>query len=119
MLEELRELAPVDGVCGNMDDAALRTVLPERRIVGFDDVRVGMVHIPGPRAGRGERLVAAFPECAAIVYGHTHVPEVTRAGDAWIRNPGSPSERRTAPSRAMIVLEIDGRYVRPSLAELS
>ena len=118
VLEELRELAPVDAVFGNMDDAELRAMLPERRIVEVDDVRVGMVHVPGPRAGRAERLAAAFPKCAAIVYGHTHVPEVARAGDAWILNPGSPTERRTAPSRAMIVLEVVGGDVRPSLLEL-
>ena len=56
-----------------------------------------MVHIPGPRAGREARLVARFPGCDAVVYGHTHVPQVERFGGVWILNPGSPTERRRAP----------------------
>jgi uncharacterized protein len=97
VLEELRELAPVEAVAGNMDDAELLAVLPERRVVEAGDARIGLVHDAGPRVRRGERLVAAFPGCAAVVYGHTHLPEVSRSGDAWILNPGSPTERRGAP----------------------
>ena len=66
-----------------------------------------MVHIPGPAAGRAARLRAAFPDCDAIVYGHTHVPEVTRDGGVWILNPGSPTERRRAPGHAMLLLEVE------------
>jgi uncharacterized protein len=63
VLEGLRELAPVEAVVGNMDEPALREVLPERRIVEVEDVRIGMVHVPGPAVGRHGRLTAAFPDC--------------------------------------------------------
>jgi putative phosphoesterase len=104
--EALGELAPVQGVAGNMDEADLRAVLPPRRVVEVEGHRIGMVHDAGPALRRGERLTEAFPGCAAIVYGHTHVPEATRLGETWILNPGSPTERRSAPSHGMIVLEI-------------
>jgi putative phosphoesterase len=104
-LDELRAFAPVEGVYGNMDEPALRAELGERSVVEVEGMRVGLVHDPGPAGGRHERLVAAFPGCDAIAYGHTHVPEVSRAGAAWILNPGSPTERRRAPGHSMIVLD--------------
>jgi len=117
-LRELEELGPVAAVHGNVDDAELQAALPARRVVETGGLRIGVLHDAGPRAGRHGRLVAAFPGCDAIVYGHTHLPEVTRVGRAWILNPGSPTERRRAPHRSLIVVEVDGRDLRPRLVVL-
>jgi putative phosphoesterase len=104
--DELRELAPVDAVVGNMDEPELRSILPPKLVVEHEGVRIGLLHDAGPRLGRAERLVAAFPGCHAIVYGHTHVPEATQLRDVWILNPGSPTERRSAPRHGMITLAV-------------
>jgi predicted phosphodiesterase len=77
-----------------------------------------MVHIAGPRAGREARLAARFPGCGAVVYGHTHVPQVDRLGEAWILNPGSPTERRRAPAHTMLELRVDGSRLEPELVVL-
>jgi putative phosphoesterase len=119
VLEELRALGPVEAVYGNMDDASLRESLPRERLVEVEGVRIGLVHVPGPAAGRETRLAARFPDCAAVVYGHTHVPQVERLGDVWILNPGSPTERRRAPVHSMLVLEVAGAQIRPDLVTLS
>jgi uncharacterized protein len=93
-----------------MDDAELKATLPLERMVEIEGARIGMVHIAGPSAGRAARLQARFPDCQAIIYGHTHVPEAVRHGGVWILNPGSPTERRRAPARAMLLLHVeDGR----------
>ena len=118
VLDELRLLAPVEAVCGNMDEPALRETLPTRRIVEVGAVRIGMVHIPGPRAGREARLLRWFGDCNAVVYGHTHVPQVERHERMWILNPGSPTERRRAPERSMLELDVDGGIIRPRLIPL-
>jgi uncharacterized protein len=118
VLEELRGFAPVEAVYGNMDEPALAQLLPERQVVEVEGARIGMVHIPGPTAGRAARLAAAFPGCDAIVYGHTHVPEATRHGSTWILNPGSPTERRRAPGHSMLVLELREARVEPRLLAL-
>jgi putative phosphoesterase len=115
VLEELAQLAPVEAVCGNMDERAVRDSLSERRIVEVDGARIGMIHVPGPAVGRVERLAGLFPGADAVVYGHTHLPEVTRLGSLWILNPGSPTERRRAPARSMLVLEVEGGAIQPEL----
>jgi putative phosphoesterase len=119
VLDELRALGPpVEGVYGNMDEPALKESLPHEHVVEVGRVRIGMVHIPGPRVGREARLAARFPDCVAVVYGHTHVPQVERFGGRWILNPGSPTERRRQPGHTMIVLDIEAGEVRPRLVPL-
>ena len=118
VLDELRELGRVEAVYGNMDEPGLQETLPQRHVVEIDGVRVGMTHIPGPRAGREARLAGWFPDCQAVVYGHTHVPQVEQYEGVWILNPGSPTERRSAPTHSMLELEIAGGHARPSLIAL-
>ena len=119
VLAELESLGPpVAGVHGNMDEPALRETLPRERLVEVDGAWIGMVHIPGPRYGREERLMARFPRCNAVVYGHTHVPQVDRVDDVWILNPGSPTERRTAPGHSMMLLRIERGQIEPELIRI-
>jgi uncharacterized protein len=117
-LEELASLGPVQAVAGNMDQPDLQATLPERRIVEVEGMRIGIVHDAGPRIGREQRLCAAFPGCAVIVYGHTHVPQLERHGGVWIVNPGSPTERRSAPAHSMAVLRVSDGAVEPRLVPL-
>lgn len=107
VLHELSALAPVEAVHGNMDAPELRSLLPERRVVEAEGLRVGLVHDAGPAAGRHERLAGWFPDCDLLAYGHTHLPEVARHGEAWVVNPGSPTERRRAPGHTIVVV-LDG-----------
>ena len=118
-LQELEKLGPpVAGVCGNMDEQALKQMLPKQRVVEVDDVQIGMVHDPGPRERREARLAARFEDCGAVVYGHTHVPQVEKFQHLWVLNPGSPTERRSAPGHSMIVLTIQGGRITPELVTL-
>ena len=120
VFEELRTLGPpVEGVYGNMDEPALKETLPRERVVDVGDTRIGMVHIPGPAAGREARLAARFPDCGAVVYGHTHVPQVEQFQHLWILNPGSPTERRSAPVHSMLVLQIRRARITPELVTLT
>jgi uncharacterized protein len=115
VLAELHELAPVEGVHGNMDDAELTATLPERLVVEVGGMRVGLVHDAGPATGRRERLQAWFPSCEVVAYGHTHMPEIACVDAVWTVNPGSPTERRRAPAHTMIVI----RDRRPELVQLA
>ena len=116
--EDLRALGPpLAAVHGNMDDAELRRELPSELVVEVGGARIGLVHDAGPRAGRAARLAVRFPGCDAVVYGHSHVPHVERTAGAWVLNPGSPTERRTAPARSMLMLAVTDGELRPELIE--
>lgn len=102
VLELLLALGPpVHAIHGNVDTAAIRARLPVRVELDLDGVGIGMIHAPGPTASRLPRLRAAFPDCQAVVFGHTHMPQHGERDGFQIFNPGSPTERRRAPVHTM------------------
>jgi uncharacterized protein len=115
VLDELEALGPpVCAVRGNVDEPALAARLPQRRVVAAAGARIGMVHDAGPARGRLERLHAAFPGCAAVVFGHSHIPLHERSPDGAfaIFNPGSPTDRRRQPAHTMGEARVDDAVVR-------
>ena len=120
VLELLRSLGPpLHAISGNVDSEAVRRLVPARLELELGGARIGMVHIPGPTAGRCERLRVKFPRCDAVIFGHTHMPEHVELDGFQIFNPGSPTERRRAPARTMGLATIEDGRVRFELLALS
>ena len=118
-LEELRAIGPpVEAVHGNMDEPALKKALPKQQVIDVGGIQIGMVHDAGPRLRREARLAARFEDCEAVVYGHTHVPQVERFQHLWVLNPGSPTDRRKQPVHSMLVLRVRGSRLTPELVTL-
>src|SRR5262245_28228053 len=92
ILDRLERYAAVAAVHGNMDEHELRRRLPSTAVVEAEGLTIGIIHDGGPAAGREERLCTTFDGCDMIVYGHSHLPEVSRSEGVWIVNPGSPTE---------------------------
>ena len=112
VLELLQRLGPpVHGIHGNVDDEALRRMLPAARVVELGGARIGMIHDAGPRQGRLARMRFRFKDADAVVFGHSHLPLHEADADGFqIFNPGSPTERRSAPTHTMGIATVeDGR----------
>ena len=112
VLEMLQRLGPpVHGVHGNVDDEALRRMLPAARVVEAGGARIAMIHDAGQRTGRLVRMRARFKDADAVVFGHSHLPLHEADADGFqIFNPGSPTERRSAPAHTMGIATVeDGR----------
>jgi len=45
-------------------------------------------------------------------------PALKESQHLWVLNPGSPTERRSAPVHSMIVLTVKGRRITPELVTL-
>jgi hypothetical protein len=104
VLDELEALGPpVRAVLGNVDAPSLAARVPVERVVDCEGVRIGMVHDAGPAVRRLERLRLRFPDCAAVIFGHSHIPlhETSPDGAFQIFNPGSPTDRRRQPIHTM------------------
>ena len=112
-LDEIEAVGPpVIAVQGNMDSPVLRGRLPVETVVEAGGVRIGMLHDAGPARGRLERLRRRFPEADAVVFGHSHLPLREQDGGFQIFNPGSPTERRRAPSHTMGVATVEQGRIR-------
>lgn len=111
MLNPLRQLAEVRAVVGNTDPWSVGQVLPERLEFEAAGVRIGLVH---GHLGHGrttpERASSWFPSARVVVFGHSHLPLIESREGALLLNPGSPTDRRQAPtcSCARLYLEENG-----------
>jgi uncharacterized protein len=102
-LDEIEAIGPpLAAVHGNVDSTAVRKRLPAERTVDAGGVQIAMLHDAGPSRGRLERMRARFPDAAAVVYGHSHIPLHEQAEDGFqLFNPGSPTDRRRQPRHTM------------------
>lgn len=107
VLDEIERIGPpVRAVKGNVDEPGLD--LPFERTVDADGVLIAMVHDAGPAKGRLARMRARFPDAAAVVFGHSHIPLHERSDDDGFQifNPGSPTDRRRQPQHTMGLAEV-------------
>jgi putative phosphoesterase len=119
VLAELREMGEVVAVHGNVDDAAVRAALPATAEVDAGGARIAVIHDAGASRGRLARMRARFPDAAAVVFGHSHIPLHERDADGFqIFNPGSPTERRRSPAHTMGFARVRAGAVRFELIRL-
>jgi uncharacterized protein len=89
IIDELRRIAPVVTVRGNVDRDAWADRLPQSEIVEHDGVRLYVLHIL-------EDLDLDPPTAGfhAVITGHTHVPKMETKDGVLYFNPGSAGPRR-------------------------
>lgn len=113
ILDELRLIAPVVAVRGNVDYGAWADELPMRTEVTLGGHRIHMIHI---LADLG--LDPAADSIAAVIYGHSHKPEIVRRGGVLYFNPGSAGPRRFSLPVTVGLLTLRDGALHPELVEL-
>jgi putative phosphoesterase len=89
VLKALKKIAPVTAVRGNIDRTGPCSKLPETEVVLFEGRYIYMLHDLSTL-----HLEPAAAKFAAVLYGHSHVPNhYTRKGVLYF-NPGSCGPRR-------------------------
>ena len=84
----------------------MRERLPAQHEFTAGGVRVALVHDAGASRGRLARMRSRFPGCAAVLFGHSHIPLLESDLDGFqIFNPGSPTERRRQPRHSFGIAE--------------
>ncbi len=88
--EELSKYAPVDGVCGNVDNEELVKRFGMQKVLEFGGFRIGLVHGHGKKGTTEQRAMAAFAgeDVDLIIYGHSHIPVLKEMNGVTILNTG-------------------------------
>jgi hypothetical protein len=95
-------------VHGNSDCPELKKLLPERKVIEVDGIRVGLVHMASHGADLvGADMMAREMGVQVLVFGHIHRPLIEK-GERLLICPGSTTlPRMSAPSVAELEI-VDG-----------
>lgn len=108
VIEQLKKIAPVKAVYGNMDTLEVRRALPQKEILTVGKFKIGLFHGKGPPEHIISSVKEAFPEkLDVIIFGHAHRPICEKQGGVLFFNPGSPTDTIFAPYRSCGILEIN------------
>lgn len=113
ILEELRRLAPVAAVRGNVDRGAWADVLPETEVVEVGSALLYVLHDLAQLDLDPD--AAGF---AAVISGHTHQPSSEVRNGVLHLNPGSAGPRRFKLPVTVARLSVSGERVAAEIVEL-
>jgi uncharacterized protein len=85
----LRQIAPVFAVRGNVDTAPWTATLPDTTVV---EVREHLLYVLHDRADLDLNPAAAG--FSAVIFGHSHQPQIEERQGVLYLNPGSAGPRR-------------------------
>jgi uncharacterized protein len=114
ILDELRKIAPVTAIRGNVDREGACGKLPETDVVLIEGHYVYMLHDV-----KALHLDPAAAKFAAVLSGHTHVPNyMTKKGVLYF-NPGSCGPHRFDLPVTVGLLTIGKGELRPQIIYLN
>lgn len=93
-LEEMKQVATVKAVQGNMDSMQLKTILPIKETIEIEGRRIGITHGSGGPWGIEERIRGVFSgeKVDVLVYGHSHQPQNKIIDGILFFNPGKAAD---------------------------
>ena len=119
ILTELAKIAPVTAIRGNVDREGACGKLPETEVVLIENPPHAGLYIYMLHDLKTLHLDPAAAKFAAVLHGHTHVPNfVTKKGVLYF-NPGSCGPRRfeLPVTIGILTIESDG-HLKPEIVTL-
>ena len=109
ILDQLRELAPLTAVRGNIDRGSWANALPLTDVLDIGGSLIYVLH--------DVSTLDLIPESAglsAVIYGHSHQPSIEWRSGVLFLNPGSAGPRRFHVPITVALLEVgeDGLKAR-------
>jgi len=87
---DLKSLATLYAVCGNMDYPEIKKLLPAKEVLEFSGCKIGLIHGSGSPFNLAEKIFREFDEnLDVIIFGHSHSPYNLKHGRTLLINPGS------------------------------
>ena len=107
--DSFRELSHLEAVQGNADSANLKKMLPKKKVLEVDGIKIGLVHQASYHPNTlGANMLAREMNVHVLVFGHIHRPIVEKR-DRLLLCPGSPTlPRMSPPTIAELIIEDEG-----------
>ena len=113
ILDELREIAPLTAIRGNVDRDAWANSLPNTNALEIGGITIYVIHNLQELDLKPE--AAGF---AAVIYGHTHIPKSEIKNGVLFFNPGSAGPKRFRLPVTLGKLQIRNQRLRAEIVQL-
>ncbi len=113
ILDELREIAPLTAIRGNVDRDAWANSLPNTNVLQIGGITIYVIHNLQELDLKPE--AAGF---AAVVCGHTHIPKSEIKDGVLFFNPGSAGPKRFRLPVTLGKLQIRNQRLRAEIVQL-
>jgi hypothetical protein len=114
LIEELRRVAPITAIRGNVDKGDWAAAYPETEVVRLAERSIFVIH--DLKALKIDPVVEGIQ---VVVSGHSHVPKVDTVGGVLYLNPGSAGQRRFKLPITIATLDISHDGLQPIIHELA
>lgn len=114
ILTQLRQVAPVTAVRGNIDTATWSKEIPETDVLEIDGVSLYVLHNV-----QDLDFSPSASGFAAVIFGHSHQPLIEWRKDVLFFNPGSAGPKRFSLPISLGRLTIVNGKVRAELIDLT
>ena len=114
ILDELKALAPVTAIRGNVDKGRWARKLAETEVVELAGTSIYILHDLGTLDLKPE--ASGF---SVVIYGHSHVPKQETRNGVFYFNPGSAGPRRFKLPICVGKLVIEDRQVRGAIIKIA
>ena len=113
VIEQLKKIAPVTAVSGNIDDE--QSVFPSEAVIELAGRRIAIRHIlyEGGKLTKEGRAFLEREQSDICVFGHTHQPKIEWFGKTLLFNPGSAGPKRFTLPRCLGILVLTRQGIIP------
>ncbi|MDO9535354.1 MAG: metallophosphoesterase family protein [Bacillota bacterium] len=120
VLDELRNLAPVEAVAGNMDPVYLKAELGIKKIIHLGGISLGLIHGSGMPRGVPDFALRHFLDykIQGLIFGHSHVPYLEYREGMLLLNPGSAGAPRRGEKPSCARIWVEGKHLRGEIIYL-
>ncbi|MCE7030728.1 metallophosphoesterase family protein [Jiella avicenniae] len=113
IVPQLRKIAPVTAIRGNVDEAAWAREFPETATVDLFGRRFFVIHDRGDLA-----FDPAAEAIDAVIAGHSHKPGIETRDGVLHLNPGSAGRRRFKLPVAVATVMVEGETMTATIHEI-
>ena len=113
VLDDLKSIAPVFAVRGNMDMIEGLRELPETEVIEVGDVLLYAIHDI-----RRLDIVPSKAGFDAVIFGHLHCPSVSEQKGVLFLNPGSAAQPRRNYPASLALLRVSGNSIKAQIVNI-
>jgi len=113
VLDNLKSIAPVYAVRGNMDMIEGLRELPETEVVEVGDILLYVIH----NIHRLD-IVPSKAGFDAVIFGHLHCPSLSEKEGVLFLNPGSAAQPRRNYPASLALLYVNGDSMRTKIVNI-